>query len=1170
MRKEWGYLLLTAVLSGCGGGDTPKPEQPKDDGGTVVPTSYQVTFSGKVFAKAQTAQQLTFFAGDTQLGQGASQADGTYSIALTVDQSAYDQLQTVPLRVVASAGDIQLVALSSGTSPQTVKSLTRSVNLSSFSTAAYVLADLDQDGVVTAGEWDTYQAASEANRVNPNLLKLATSFEAVIAEQIESPTKSVLRWLQDLKSTTAWDQWLTAHEATLTTVWETTKTNAQLRQQAGNYLKGKALEDFTAADVLVKAPTLASCQLMIHITDVGANPHQVAVGQQLQLATDITDNLTGNVIQGRAAWSSSDAQRVNVNATGGITAKAAGKADITARYQHGQEACADEMTLTVIGVDPGEPVLSSIQFHRWPGAVNAGVTIALSVTGTWSDDTTTDISDQAVWRVAPDDLAVMNGHQLTALKAGVVTLTASFEGKTVTQQLTIKPPVPMPPELTAIAIEGSTLAKLVGEQWQLTAMGSYDNNSSANITAEVDWLSSDPAIATVSAQGLVTANAVGTTSITATKGAVSQQINMTVKTADPVVEALSVNGDFSDFNKGESTSIAVIADYSNGRIEDVTNQVTWEMSQAGIVEVSQSRISALREGSVTLTATWTLAGKTVQATLPVTVLPPSLVSIEPNILGGELRMQEGEVRRAIFTVTFSDQSEETYDNITIAADTDSSGLPVASYKKMNPIFGLIRAQRAGNTTLSIYDLPQRVLDQLPVEVVKQDRAEVKLVVDDNPDVYQWHREVTPFIGEQFIVSTQNVLCDNKVYRFSHKSVPVDSDWNAQSVLLSTFDGDQHTNSTLVLGTANKRGMISNQMVDGGGHGYYLLIAPDEQGVRAYYIYNLFESRRVLHTVDLTGAPGSLLTTGDTVQPFGFTAEGHLTVLDNTDATKFQVYMYRPQAGQPGKFEWVAGDTVVGEGLRFIQMPSVTEHLVLFEQGSTANVEPKYHFINRTTGQVDQVVQWRYPDSAVDTHCSGITLLPGSTLAELKAFCTVKDAGNTAVGYWLWEDLSQPPYEIALDLTVGDSYQGGDSPILTRTPDGTLLATGGFIQEQYNSWMQLHQVTSGTVATEPLYQVSEKSAAPIYSQLFPLGETANVLQTNPNVEGELLMLTNHGMAVKSKPMETWETNVSMYDLPQNISETQHLYYLNKTWYIIPNDLTKDIWRFQMRDPNVVQN
>ena len=75
--------------------------------------------------------------------------------------------------------------------------------------------------------------------------------------------------------------------------------------------------------------------------------------------------------------------------------------------------------------------------------------------------------------------------------------------------------------LQSIAVTPAAPSVGTGSTVQFSAMGTYSDNSTKNITSSVTWASSNPAFATiVAATGLATGVAVGTTEITATQGSV--------------------------------------------------------------------------------------------------------------------------------------------------------------------------------------------------------------------------------------------------------------------------------------------------------------------------------------------------------------------------------------------------------------------------------------------------------------------------------------------------------------------------------------------------------------------------------------------------------------------------------------------------------------------------
>jgi hypothetical protein len=99
----------------------------------------------------------------------------------------------------------------------------------------------------------------------------------------------------------------------------------------------------------------------------------------------------------------------------------------------------------------------------------------------------------------------------------------------------VSPTVPTPPAatLSAVTVTGLSGAATPGETAQLTASASYSDGRSETVTAQATWASTNTAVATVSASGVVTFVALGETDIRATYQSMSGAARVTV-TAAPV------------------------------------------------------------------------------------------------------------------------------------------------------------------------------------------------------------------------------------------------------------------------------------------------------------------------------------------------------------------------------------------------------------------------------------------------------------------------------------------------------------------------------------------------------------------------------------------------------------------------------------------------------------
>jgi len=94
-----------------------------------------------------------------------------------------------------------------------------------------------------------------------------------------------------------------------------------------------------------------------------------------------------------------------------------------------------------------------------------------------------------------------------------------------------------PLTLQSISVTPADTSMPVGSTQQYTATGSFSDGSTADITNQVTWASSDSLVATIDAAGIASASSEGTTTISATSGAVVGSTTLTVTTqASDVVE----------------------------------------------------------------------------------------------------------------------------------------------------------------------------------------------------------------------------------------------------------------------------------------------------------------------------------------------------------------------------------------------------------------------------------------------------------------------------------------------------------------------------------------------------------------------------------------------------------------------------------------------------------
>ncbi len=188
--------------------------------------------------------------------------------------------------------------------------------------------------------------------------------------------------------------------------------------------------------------------------------------------------------------------------------------------------------------------LSSIAVAPLTPSIAAGKTQQFTATGTYSDNSTKDITTSVTWSSSNTDVATIGSSSglATALAAGTTTIEAtsgSISGSTI---LTVTAAT-----LTSIEVTPAAPSIYRGQTQQFKANGTYSDSTTKDITTSVTWSSSSPCVATISntagSNGLATALTAAATTITASLGSVTNSSILTVEALNnDNVLTLSVNG----------------------------------------------------------------------------------------------------------------------------------------------------------------------------------------------------------------------------------------------------------------------------------------------------------------------------------------------------------------------------------------------------------------------------------------------------------------------------------------------------------------------------------------------------------------------------------------------------------------------------------------------------
>src|SRR5437773_757750 len=141
---------------------------------------------------------------------------------------------------------------------------------------------------------------------------------------------------------------------------------------------------------------------------------------------------------------------------------------------------------------------------------------------------------------------------------------------------------------------------------QFTATGTYSDNSTQDLTAQVAWSSSNTGVATIGSASVATRSGAGTTRITATLGRVSGSTTLTV--TDATLSTIAVTPTNPSIANGTTRQFTATGTYSDSTTQDLTTQVAWSSSAAGVATISNASGSkglatSVAAGTTTITAT---------------------------------------------------------------------------------------------------------------------------------------------------------------------------------------------------------------------------------------------------------------------------------------------------------------------------------------------------------------------------------------------------------------------------------------------------------------------------------------------------------------------------------------------------------------------------------------
>ena len=505
-------------------------------------------------------------------------------------------------------------------------------------------------------------------------------------------------------------------------------------------------EDFGKArscNFIIKAFTDNETQTpVVEVESVSLNKSEMTLteGESETLAATVTPE---NAENKSIIWSSNNEAVATVDANGTVIAKRAGTAVITATSTNGKSA---GCTVTV---EKKQIPVTEVRLSESTVGIVEGSTYKL--TATVLPENTTD-SKNVSWSSNNEAVATVDANgNVTAKRAGTAVITAtSTNGKSAGCTVTVeKKQIPV----TEVRLSESTVGIVEGSTYKLTATVLPENTTDSK---NVSWSSNNEAVATVDANGNVTAKRAGTAVITATStNGKTAGCTVTVSKKEIPITEVRLNKSTETLTEGETTTLTATVLPEN---TTDSKSVSWRSSNSEVATVdAKGTVTAKRAGTAVITATST-NGKTAGCT--VTVSKKEIPIIEISLDKSSATLTEGETTTIVATVL----PENTTDSKSVSWSSSNSEVATVDAN------GTVTAKRAGTAVITATSTNGKTAG-CTVTVSKKEIPITEISLDKS--------SATLTEGETTTL-TATVLPENTTYGKSVK-------WSSSNVAVATVD-----------------------------------------------------------------------------------------------------------------------------------------------------------------------------------------------------------------------------------------------------------------------------------------------------------------------------------------------------------------------------------------------
>jgi uncharacterized protein YjdB len=327
---------------------------------------------------------------------------------------------------------------------------------------------------------------------------------------------------------------------------------------------------FTDTSVITVVPA--------HLQSITLTPTNVTLAggtQQQFTATGNFDDGSTQVLTS-ALWSSSATSVLTLDANGlGV---AVGPGTSTVNVVSGTVSASTSVTVTTA-------TLVSLAIAPPNSSMPNNATKQFAATGTFSDNSTQDVTQSVLWSSSTPSVAtITNLGLVTSLSTGTTTITAMLGAVNNSTSLTVSNV-----KLLSITISPANAHVQKGTSLKFTATGNYSDGSTATLTT-VTWRSSKNNLANMRGSGILHAKKAGTLTVTASASGVSGSTSVTIGTGTLVsVDITPANPTVAH---GGTQQFVALGSFSDGSTQDVSINSHWSSTISSVATIANAPVNA--------------------------------------------------------------------------------------------------------------------------------------------------------------------------------------------------------------------------------------------------------------------------------------------------------------------------------------------------------------------------------------------------------------------------------------------------------------------------------------------------------------------------------------------------------------------------------------------------